>query len=68
MLTNPTDDQAAALLLALVSDTPRCMKLLKALDEAAKEQSSYAYGLPLWDEPQAARLREVLYKWACGAL
>lgn len=64
----PERDQAAALLLALVSDEPRCMRLLEALDKAATQENSYEYGLPLWGEPQAARLREVLYRWACGAL
>lgn len=64
----PTRAESAELLLQLVADTPRCMALLEALDKAAKEQNGYEYGLPLWDEPQAARLREVLYKWACGAL
>ena len=65
---DPERAKAAALLLALVTDTPRCMQLLEALDKAAKDESSYEYGLPLWSEPQCARLREVLYRWACGAL
>lgn len=64
---DPKRAAAAELLLQLVEDTPRCMALLTALDKTAKEQSSYEYGLPLWDESQAARLREVLYKWACDA-
>ena len=64
----PTRADSAELLMQLVADRRSCMALLEALDKAAKEQNHYEYGLPLWDEPQAARLREVLYKWACGAL
>ena len=63
-----TDTAPAELLLALVKDEQRCMQLLEALNKAAKEASSYEYGLPLWDEPNCARLREVLYRWAAGSL
>lgn len=64
----PKRADGAELLMQLVSDTPRCMALLDAMDKAAKEESKFEYGLPLWDDAHAARLREVLYKWACGAL
>ena len=58
--------EVAELLLQLVLDTPRCMALLTALDKVAKEENSFEYGLPLSDEAQASRLREVVYKWVCG--
>lgn len=50
----------------LVQNEAKCDELLNALDAVAAGVDSYEYGLPMYDDGAKARLREALYRWACG--
>ena len=51
----------------LVLDSKKIDSLLESIDDMAKTENAYEYGLPLYDEGQKARLREVVLKWIAQA-
>ena len=54
-------------LMDLVLDSKKIDSLLESIDDMAKTENAYEYGLPLYDEGQKARLREVVLKWIAQA-
>jgi hypothetical protein len=38
-------------------------RLIIALDEIAREHGCYEYGLPVYNEPSLAQMREAIRKW-----
>lgn len=48
----------------LVNNPAVVDELIAAIDAAARKQSSYEYGLPLYEEAQSAMFREIVYRWA----
>lgn len=55
-------------LLELVRDDKRCDKLIKALDDIARDHDQYEYGLPLWNDAVLLQMRETIYRWVAEEL
>lgn len=51
----------------LIADSEIVNALLSKIDEIAREQNSYEYGLQLYDDGQKALLREAVIKWIAQA-
>lgn len=47
----------------LLKDPDVVDALLEKLDEIARDQSAFEYGLPIHNDPCKAQLREAVYRW-----
>ena len=54
------------IVIRLLKNTKKMNELIHGLDDVARDMCSYEYGLPISDDGQMARMREVIIKWIAG--
>jgi hypothetical protein len=54
------------LVINLLGNDEKVDELLTAIDKAARDESTYEYGLPLWSDGSKEILRKIVIKWIAG--
>lgn len=64
--TQQVESPLDRLVINLLGNDAKVDELLNAIDKAARDENSYEYGLPLWNEGNKEILRKIVLKWIAG--